>query len=61
LRLPKVEERTGQSRTGIYEGVARGDFPAPIHIGPRAIGWVEDEIDDWIEARVAERDAGGAS
>ena len=29
----------------------KGKFPAPIVIGPNAIGWYEDEVEDWIESR----------
>ena len=32
-------------------------FPEPVRIGPNAIAFVEDEIDKWIEDRVAGRDA----
>jgi prophage regulatory protein len=32
-------------------------FPMPIQIGDRAIAFIESEIDDWIRARMAERDA----
>jgi prophage regulatory protein len=57
LRLPEVIARTGKARTSIYEGVERGDFPAPVALGPRSVGWVEDEIDSWLDHRIAERDA----
>lgn len=54
LRLPKVKDRTGKSRSGIYDGMAEGTFPRQIRLGPRAVGWLEDEIDRWISDRVAE-------
>ena len=60
IRLPIVEERTGLSRSSIYAGMAAGTFPASIPLsGPhgRAVGWIEDEIDAWIEARIAEAEA----
>jgi prophage regulatory protein len=37
--------------------MAQGSFPRPVRIGKRAVGWVESEVDGWIEARIAERDA----
>jgi prophage regulatory protein len=52
LRLRQVKERTGRSRSSIYADVKAGRFPRPINIGPRAVGWVEDEIDDWLADRV---------
>jgi len=57
LRLPEVLIRTGRRRTSLLQAVQRGDFPRPIHIGPRAIGFIEAEVDQWIAARIAERDA----
>jgi len=56
LRLPAVRARTGLSASTAYEGIAAGTFPRPIKIGPRAVGWLESEIDAWLAARVAERD-----
>jgi len=57
LRLPEVRQRTGRSRSRIYADVQAGTFPKPINIGPRAIGFIAEEVDAWIAARVAERDA----
>jgi prophage regulatory protein len=57
LRLPEVQNRTGKSRSSVYEDVEAGTFPKPIPLGKRAVGWIEDEIDSWIDTRVAERDA----
>jgi len=58
LRLPEVLLRTGKRRTSLLQAVRRGDFPRPIHLGPRAIGFVESEVEAWIDARMAERDGG---
>ena len=57
IRLPEVIKRTGYRRTSIYEKIAEGTFPAPIKLGPRAVAWVSEEIDKWLDARIAERDA----
>lgn len=53
LRLPDVIARTGLSRATIYLFMSRDDFPKSIKIGRRASAWVESEIDDWIESRIA--------
>ena len=37
--------------------VKQGRFPAPIKLGPGKNAWLETEIDDWLKARAAERDA----
>jgi prophage regulatory protein len=54
LRRKQVEARVGLRRSTIYARVADGTFPAPVSLGARAVGWVSDEIDDWLRARVAE-------
>ena len=35
---------------------AAGKFPKRVNLGQCRVGWVEDEIQAWMEARVAERD-----
>jgi prophage regulatory protein len=57
LRLPEVRRRTGANANDIYEGMKNGTFPLSVPIGARTVGWVEDEIDKWIERRIAQRDA----
>lgn len=60
LRLPAVIARTGLSRSSIYLRVAEGTFPQPISLGPRAIGWLEGELTDWIEDRINTSRAGSS-
>lgn len=52
LRRHNVEERTGTSRSFIYQGMQDGTFPLSIRIGPNSVAWLESEINDWIEARI---------
>jgi len=51
-RLPKVMDRTGLSRSTIYLKVSQGEFPKPISLGARSVGWLAEEITAWIEARI---------
>lgn len=51
LRRPQVEDRTGLSCSSIYQAIKNGTFPKPISIGPRAVAWLEDEIQNWIDER----------
>jgi prophage regulatory protein len=53
VRLPQVKAQTGLSRSTIYQLMGDGVFPKSISLGPRAIGWLASDIDEWIEARVA--------
>lgn len=58
LRRPRVQEVTGLSRSQIYLLMSRGKFPLPIPLdgdGGRAVGWLENEILDYQEARIEER------
>ena len=48
LRLPQVRARTGLSRSAIYLRISKGNFPKPVSLGGRAVGWVEAEVDDWL-------------
>lgn len=57
LRLPAVIERTGLSRSSIYRAIAAGTFPKSVPLGEHAIGFLAADIDRWIAARVAVRDA----
>lgn len=57
LRLPAVEGKSGLKRDSIYRLAKLGQFPKPVKISQWASGWVEAEIDDYLAARVAERDA----
>lgn len=62
LRLPDVKARTGLSRSTIYLRLAEGSFPRPVSLGARSIGFVEAEIDAWVDERIRARpDIGGKS
>ena len=52
LRLPDVKNRTGLSRSTIYALVKNGHFPKYISLGVRSVGWLESEVEAWIEARI---------
>ena len=51
LRRPDVEARTGLSRSTIYAWMARGEFPQPVALGARLVGWKESDIEAWMAAR----------
>ena len=54
IRLPAVKERTGLSRSTIYNRISQGTFPRPVGLGGRAVGWLQSEVEAWIEQRVSE-------
>lgn len=53
LRRPEVEQRTGLSRSAIYAAMAAGDFPKPLKLTAKAVGWTDSSIDAWIASRSA--------
>ena len=67
IRLPEVMSRTGYGRTSIYRKMEDGSFPKSLKLGgppldpsvfdSRAIAWIEEEVDQWIESRIEERDS----
>jgi len=61
LRLPEVSQTVGFSRSHLWRLVKQGKFPQPIPLGPNSRGWLESEVQAFIAARVAERNAGTAA
>ena len=53
--MKKVIERTDTPRSSIYNLMKQGLFPKNFQIGPRASGWLESDITQWIEDRAAAR------
>ena len=53
VRMPEVISRTGLSRSHIYKLQSSGAFPKSISLcGGRAVGWLDSEIDEWMECRI---------
>ena len=59
LRMRQVRLRTGLSRSTIYLKMQNGEFPTQVSLGPRAVGWLEAEVDRWIASRI-ERSRGSS-
>ncbi|WP_437884441.1 helix-turn-helix transcriptional regulator [Pseudomonas sp. LRF_L74] len=56
IRLKEVIDSTGLARSTIYKYIGEGTFPKPVSLGERCVAWVESEVQDWILARIEERD-----
>ena len=50
LRIDQVLEVVGVSKSVLYEMIGRNEFPRPVRISLRAVGWHQWEIDDWLES-----------
>jgi prophage regulatory protein len=53
LRLPQVCEVTGLCRSMIYQLEADLKFPQRVKIGVRAVGWLDKEVNAWLNKRIA--------
>lgn len=51
LRRRQVEEIVGLSRTTIYDLMKKGDFPRPIKLTGKAVGWPESAVTKWLAER----------
>jgi prophage regulatory protein len=56
LRYKGVVDKAGISRSTMYGYIKQGNFPKPIRLGKRAVGWLEHEIDEWIAGCIKNRD-----
>lgn len=52
IRFPELLRRVPLSRSTIYLQISRGEFPAPVKIGPRAVAWSEALVDAWAQAKI---------
>ncbi|MBT3091532.1 MAG: AlpA family transcriptional regulator [Candidatus Thiodiazotropha sp. (ex Lucina pensylvanica)] len=52
LRLPEVIQLTGLSRSSIYLRMANNEFPESVSLGGRAVGWLEQDVDEWIVEKI---------
>lgn len=52
LRRPRVSSVTGLGRSSIYRYISLGLFPKPIRLGNRTVGWLESDINNWIEEKI---------
>ncbi len=56
IRLKEVIYSTGLARSTIYKYIGEGTFPKPVPLGDRSVGWIDSEVQEWILARIEERD-----
>lgn len=55
LKLQAVREKTTLCHSTIYKLISEGKFPQPIDLTGRAVGWVDSEIDEWIQFKIEQR------
>jgi prophage regulatory protein len=60
LRLPAVVQKTGLPPSSIYELMAQGKFPKQVPISENRRAWVDEEVTQWQDERIAKRDEAAA-
>jgi prophage regulatory protein len=54
LRLPEVMKNTGLARSTIYKMIAAKSFPVQISLGVKSVGWLESDIQNWIQDKISQ-------
>ena len=57
IRKTEAARRIGLSQGHMMRLARSGAFPSPVRISSNSVGFVADEVTNWIEKRIAERDA----
>ena len=50
MRFKEVREVTGLSKTTINRFEKEGGFPSRVSLGPRSIGWFEEDVMTFLES-----------
>jgi prophage regulatory protein len=53
IKIADVRGHIPFSSTKLYEYIAAGKFPKPVHLGGSGSYWIEDEVIAWLEAHIA--------
>ena len=56
MKLKEVMNITGLARATVYKYIANDRFPKSVSLGDRAVAWIEEEVQDWMLERIANRD-----
>ena len=51
LREKELVAELSISRSSIRRMIERGEFPEPISLGGRKIGWRRSDIEEWVATR----------
>lgn len=51
IKMNEVQKLTSLSRSTIWRLEKSGHFPSKIQLAEKAIGWIEGDIQRWIQSR----------
>lgn len=55
IRIREVLQLCGLSRAALYRKIKLHSFPAPVKLSARSVAWLQDDVMQWIDSRVALR------
>lgn len=55
LRIREVLQLCGLSRATLYREIKLHSFPAPVKLSARSVGWLQDDVVQWLESRIEQR------
>jgi prophage regulatory protein len=56
IRFSELPTYTGLHRSALESAIAAGEFPKPIKVGTRNIGWLESELIVWQQRKITQRE-----
>ena len=56
IRRHELTDKVGYCLAHLYRLERQGLFPQRIRLGRRAVGWVEEEVEAWLQERIDARD-----
>ena len=55
IKIDEVKKRTTFSESTIYRLISQGNFPKQVKLAERSCGWVENEIEEYLNKRINNR------
>ena len=52
IRIDEVCRRTGLSKSHIHRLISDAAFPPAVKLSARAVGWVERDVEQWIQRQI---------
>ena len=57
IKLKDVTKMTTLAKSTIYKFIADGTFPKQVSLGGNCVAWREEEVLDWMNDKVEQRDS----
>ena len=55
MRIREVLQLSGLSRATLYREIKSHTFPAPVKLSSRSVGWLQDDVTQWLQLRISQR------